>query len=172
VFAFQNQPDLLILDEPTVSLDPLVRQTVVSLIREAAGDGAAVLLSSHDLPEVAAACGRAAILRNGRLVELAPIADIVSRSECRLKVWFAGAAPELPAEGLGDARIVERGERFLLVAYRGAPDSLLKWLAGFPVERISTPEVTLEEAFMVYYQEGPASISSRLRGERVLKESP
>jgi len=154
LFAFQHQPDLLILDEPTTSLDPLVRQTVMSLIREAAADGATVFLSSHDLAEVAGVCGRAGILRSGRLVELAPISQIVSQSECRMKVWFTGDAPEFPAEHFKQARVVHREGGFLLLAVRGTPDEILKWLAQFPVERISTPEPTLEEAFMVYYHEG------------------
>jgi ABC-2 type transport system ATP-binding protein len=65
--AFQHRPDLLILDEPTSGLDPLVRQSVWQLIREAASDGAAVLLSSHDLTEVETVCTRAAVLRAGRV---------------------------------------------------------------------------------------------------------
>jgi len=56
VYAFQHEPELLILDEPTIGLDPLVRQTVLELIRETAAAGATVLLSSHDLSEVAAVC--------------------------------------------------------------------------------------------------------------------
>ncbi|MBN2595022.1 MAG: ATP-binding cassette domain-containing protein, partial [Sedimentisphaerales bacterium] len=71
IFAFQHRPDVLILDEPTIGLDPLIRQNVLDLIRETAQAGATILLSSHDLSEVAAVCGRAAILREGRLVELA-----------------------------------------------------------------------------------------------------
>ena len=72
IYAFQHRPELLILDEPTSGLDPLVRQTVLDLIREAAQEGATVLLSSHDLSEVEAVCGRAAILRAGRQVEMGP----------------------------------------------------------------------------------------------------
>src|SRR4030042_607271 len=85
VYAFQHQPEVLILDEPTIGLDPLIRQVVLDLIREVAREGATVLLSSHDLSEVAAVCGRAAILRQGRLIELAPISKIVQQGERRLK---------------------------------------------------------------------------------------
>jgi ABC-2 type transport system ATP-binding protein len=154
IYAFQHQPELLILDEPTIGLDPLVRQVVMELIREAAGDGATVLLSSHDLSEVAAVCGRAAILRRGRLVELAPISDIVQKGERHLKVWFVKGTkvPSLPTDRLPGVRVIRQDDSSLHLAYRGTAEALIKWLAGFPVDNIATPETSLEEAFIQYYQ--------------------
>lgn len=160
VNAFQHRPDLLILDEPTSGLDPLVRQVVLDLIREAAAGGAAVLLSSHDLGEVAAVCGRAAILREGRLVELAPVSKIVQQGRRRIKVWFGqGAAVEdlVPAPAPGElpgVHVVSRDADSLELDYEGRADPILKWLARFPVERIATPETSLEEAFLKYYEGG------------------
>jgi ABC-2 type transport system ATP-binding protein len=154
IYAFQHQPELLILDEPTIGLDPLVRQVVMELIREAARDGATVLLSSHDLSEVAAVCGRAAILRRGRLVELAPISDIVQKGERHLKVWFVKGTkvPPLPAGRLPGVRVIRQDDSSLHLAYRGTAEALIKWLAKFPVDNIATPETSLEEAFIQYYQ--------------------
>jgi ABC-2 type transport system ATP-binding protein len=154
IYAFQHQPELLILDEPTIGLDPLVRQVVMELIREAAGDGATVLLSSHDLSEVAAVCGRAAILRRGRLVELAPLSDIVQKGERHLKVWFVKGTkvPSLPTDRLPGVRVIRQDDSSLHLAYRGTAEALIKWLAGFPVDNIATPETSLEEAFIQYYQ--------------------
>lgn len=152
--AFQHQPEILVLDEPTAGLDPLMRQAVLDLIREAADAGAAVLLSSHDLGEVSAVCGRAAILREGRLVELAPIAQIVQQGEHRLKIWFTDGAlmPPVPIESLAGVRIVEQRPGMLHLAYQGRADALLRWAAQFPVDRIATPETSLEEAFIQYYR--------------------
>lgn len=152
VYAFQHQPDLLILDEPTSGLDPLMRQVVLDLIREAAEAGATVLLSSHDLSEVAAVCHEAAILREGRLIELAPISSIVQQGQRHLKVWFAQNTPlpNLPGD-IKDAGIVERSANCLEIAYQGSADRILKWLAQYPVERVTTPETSLENAFMQYY---------------------
>ncbi len=154
IYAFQHQPDVLILDEPTIGLDPLIRQTVLDLIRETAQAGATVLLSSHDLSEVAAVCGRAAILREGRLVELAPISKIVQQGERRIKVWFVEGThvPTLPANQLLGVRVIQQNSNTLHVAYQGTVDALLKWLAQFPVDRIATPETSLEEAFIHYYR--------------------
>jgi ABC-2 type transport system ATP-binding protein len=154
IYAFQHRPDVLILDEPTIGLDPLVRQVVLDLIREAAQAGATVLLSSHDLSEVAAVCGRAAILREGRLVELAPISKIVQQGERRIKIWFVEGTPVpelLPGE-LPGVRVVQQNSNTLHVAYQGTIDALLKWLAQYPIDRIATTETSLEDAFIQYYR--------------------
>jgi len=165
LYAFQHQPKVLILDEPTAGLDPLMRQVVLDLIREAAEAGAAVLLSSHDLSEVAAVCGRAGILREGRLVEVAPITRIVEQGEHRLKVWFKDGtpAPEVPLRHLPGVRIIERHPGMLHIAYQGTADAILKWIAQFPVDRIATPQTSLEEAFIQYYQGPPHSPADRKR---------
>ena len=154
VCAFQHRPEVLILDEPTIGLDPLVRQVVLELIREVADAGATVLLSSHDLSEVAAICGRAAILHEGRLVELAPISKIVQQGERRLKVWFVKGAqvPRLPADDIDGIQVIEQDAESLHIAYHGSADAVLKWLAKFPVDRIATPQTSLEDAFIQYYQ--------------------
>jgi len=154
VGAFQHEPDLLILDEPTTGLDPLISQVVLDLIREASKSGATVLLSSHDLAEVAAVCQRAAILREGRLVELAPISRIVRQGERHLRVWFikGSQVPELPAEGLPGVRLIDKNSDSLHIAYQGAAEGVLKWLAEFPVDRIATPQTSLQDAFMHYYR--------------------
>ena len=166
VSAFQHRPDVLVLDEPTAGLDPLMRQAALDLIREAAGGGAAVLLSSHDLSEVSAVCSRAAILREGRLVEMAPISQIVQQGEHRLRVWFVDGTlvPEVPTERLPGVRVIERQPGMLHLAYQGTADVILRWIAQFPVDRMATPETSLEEAFMQYYRQPPNAGSRAGRG--------
>jgi len=155
ISAFQHQPEVLVLDEPTAGLDPLMRQTALDLIRAAAGGGAAVLLSSHDLSEVSAVCSRAAILREGRLVEMAPISQIIQQGEHRLKIWFRNGAltREVPLPQLPGVRVVEKEPGMLHLAYQGAADAILKWVAQFPVDRVATPQTSLEEAFIQYYRQ-------------------
>jgi ABC-2 type transport system ATP-binding protein len=154
IYAFQHQPELLILDEPTIGLDPLVRQTVLELIREAAREGATVLLSSHDLSEVGAVCGRAAILRAGRLVQMGPISKIVHQGEHRLKVWFVDStlSPPVPLDQLPGVRVIEQQPGLLHLAHQGTCEGVLRWVAQFPVDRIATPQTSLEEAFIQYYK--------------------
>jgi ABC-2 type transport system ATP-binding protein len=159
IYDFQHQPELLVLDEPTSGLDPLIRQTVLELIREAAHAGGTVLLSSHDLSEVGAVCGRAAILRAGRLVEMGPVSKLVQQGEHRLKVWFVDQkfAPPVPLDQLPGVRVIEQQPGLLHLAYPGACEAVLRWVAQFPVDRIATPQTSLEEAFIQYYKTAPPS---------------
>jgi ABC-2 type transport system ATP-binding protein len=168
ISAFQHRPQVLVLDEPTAGLDPLMRQTALDLIREAAAGGAAVLLSSHDLSEVSAVCSRAAILREGRLVEMAPIAQIIKQGEHRLKIWFRDGVlvRDVPIAQLPGVRIVEQEPGMLHVAYQGAADAILKWAAQFPVDRVATPQTSLEEAFIQYYRRPPNAESGAAKGGR------
>jgi ABC-2 type transport system ATP-binding protein len=168
VYAFQHQPDLLILDEPTIGLDPLIRQIVLDMIREASQAGATVLLSSHDLSEVAAVCGRAAILRQGRLIELAAVSKIVQEGKKHLKVWFTKGTqiPSLPADQLPGVRVIQQEPESLHLSYQGSVDPVLKWLAQYPVDRISTRQTSLEEAFMQYYSKDELSGSKEVAHEQ------
>ncbi len=168
ISAFQHRPQVLVLDEPTAGLDPLMRQVALDLIREAADGGAAVLLSSHDLSEVSAVCSRAAILREGRLVEMAPIAHIIEQGEHRLKIWFKDGTlvGDVPVAQLPGVRIVEQEPGMLHVAYQGAADAILKWAAQFPVERVATPQTSLEEAFIQYYRRPQNADGGVAKGDR------
>lgn len=161
LYAFQHEPDVLILDEPTSGLDPIMRQVVLDLICEVARRGATVLLSSHDLSEVSAICGRAGILREGKLVELAPISKIVRSGEYRLKVWFADRrlTPNVPFERLPSVRVVEQSPGLLHIAYQGHVDPVLKWLSQFEIDRLTSPQTSLQEAFIQYYRKRPDAVS-------------
>lgn len=91
--ALMTRADLLLLDEPTAGLDPLMEHEFQACIREARGRGQTVLLSSHLLGEVEALCDRVATLRGGRLVEVATIAELRPRSSTRITASFAGPPP-------------------------------------------------------------------------------
>lgn len=93
VQAFQHDPDVLILDEPTTGLDPLVQREFLDLVRRAAQRGAAVLLSSHVLPEVERIADRVAIIRDGQLVTESTVDELLDRARRRLELRFAEAVP-------------------------------------------------------------------------------
>ena len=78
VAAFMTRPDLLILDEPTGGLDPLIQRTVLDMVREAKADGRTVFFSSHILSEVQAVCDRVGIIRDGRMVAVQGVEDLSS----------------------------------------------------------------------------------------------
>lgn len=87
--ALQHDPDVLILDEPTTGLDPLVQREFLDLVRQAAAGGAAVLFSSHVLPEVERVADRVAIIRSGHIVADTTVSALLGKARMRLELTFA-----------------------------------------------------------------------------------
>ena len=95
--ALVNQPTLLVLDEPTAGLDPQARRGLRALIREMRSEGRTVLLSTHDLEEAAGLCDQVAILDRGRIIAIAPPADLIGRAGSPVRVMVRTAPPLLRA---------------------------------------------------------------------------
>lgn len=153
--ALMHRPQLVILDEPTVSLDPLMRQALYDELRRVVADGRTVLFSSHTLSEVEALCDEVAILRDGRLVEQERIEVLRLRAVRRVEVLFDGpppAASELPA---GFQPGQSRDGR-LVGAWAGPVDRLLSWLAGRRVLDVTIAPPDLEDLFLTYYSRSSA----------------
>lgn len=151
VSAFQHAPELLILDEPTTGLDPLVREVVFQLMAEARDGGATVFHSSHVLSEVDRSCDRVGVLREGRLVALLTMEEARRASARILVVEFRSAPPiqELRAAGLELERT--EGKRMVFSLAGDLPEAL-GVLARHPVESLSFPEPRLEDAFHALYR--------------------
>jgi len=151
--AFMSDPDLLILDEPTNGLDPLVQQTFYDLVREARAAGRTVFLSSHVLPEIERVCDRVGILREGRLVAVERIADLRARQIRKLEIEFGAAiAPDAFAgvEGIRDVAVEDDTLRCTVV---GSMDPVLKAANHYEIRVLSSVEPSLEEVFLTYYGE-------------------
>ena len=88
LLAFLADAELLVLDEPTNGLDPLMQHEFLGLVREARAGGATVFLSSHVLSEVQRAADRVAVLRAGKVVALGTVPELRGRARQRLEVWF------------------------------------------------------------------------------------
>lgn len=152
VAAFSTRAPLLVLDEPTSGLDPLMEREFRRCVAEARERGQTVFLSSHQLAEVEAVCDRVAILRAGRLVEVARIAELRRLRRTEVEVSFAGPAPVL--SGLpGVLAVVDLGGSRMRFSLSGAPGPALRALAGSDVTAIEIREPTLEEIFLDYYGE-------------------
>jgi len=151
VAAFQHGPDLLILDEPTTGLDPLVREVVFQLMTEARDSGATVFHSSHVLSEVDRTCDRVAILRGGQLVALLSVHESRQASTRRMSVEFKDSPPLEALEGAGAAVERKSGNR-LELRVPGEIQPLLRILAAHTVLHLTFPEPSLEEAFNRFYQ--------------------
>ncbi|MGD8626026.1 MAG: ABC transporter ATP-binding protein [Anaerolineae bacterium] len=153
VTAFMNQPDLLILDEPTTGLDPLVQQTVMELVREANRAGATVFFSSHILPEVQAVCDRVGIIREGQLVATERVETLTKQHFKRVRFTFASPPPDdaFAQEGV---TVLARDESGLTLEVRRHLNRVMETAVSLGITDIETIPVSLEEIFMAYYGQG------------------
>ena len=151
VQALMPRPELLLLDEPTAGLDPLMQQEVYGLLREAQAGGATVFFSSHIISEVEAIAERVAILRQGRIVETLAPHDLLRRSVRRVRVRLREPLPEGALVGVLNTTDIQRDGVNLTVQVEGEMDALIKALAAFPVIDLETERPTLEEVFLTHY---------------------
>jgi ABC-2 type transport system ATP-binding protein len=153
VQAFMSEPDLLVLDEPTRGLDPLVQQEFHRMVREVRAAGRTVFLSSHVLDEVEAVADRVGIVRAGQLVAVERVAALKERIAIRFEVRFGEDVPPgrfAGLAGVGEAEVSGRLGRFLV---HGSPDALVKAVAEYEVTSLVSREPDLEEIFLAYYGE-------------------
>lgn len=155
VAAFATRAPLLVLDEPTSGLDPLMEREFRRCIGEAAQRGQTVFLSSHQLAEVEAVCDRVGILRAGRLVEVAGIAELRRLHRTEVTVELGTPAPGLDRLGRlpGVADLRREGSLRLSLSLTGPPGPVLRMLGDADVVRIDVREPSLEEIFLDYYGE-------------------
>lgn len=151
VQAFMGRPELLILDEPTQGLDPLVQQEFYRMIAEARAAGSTVFLSSHVLPEVEKTCDRVGIIRAGRLVAVEEVSSLKAKALRRLEVRFAAPVPQAAFQGLPGVRDLRMAGSTLACSVSGSLDALIKAAAAFEVVDVISQEPSLEEIFLAYY---------------------
>jgi ABC-2 type transport system ATP-binding protein len=153
VAAFMTRPDVLLLDEPTAGLDPLMEAEFQALVREASKEGQTVFLSSHLLDEVEDLCSRVAILRSGHLVEVAVLEDLRDITTTVLEVTLDGPVPDLV--GVAGVVAVEPTHAGVRVTVTGRPDAALERLLRAGIVRLQSRAPTLEQVFLTYYDVRP-----------------
>jgi ABC-2 type transport system ATP-binding protein len=151
--AFMHEPELVILDEPSSGLDPLLQQTFLDLVSEARGRGQTVFMSSHVLSEVQHVADRVGIIRDGRLVVVEAVERLRERAVRRVEIRFdAPVAPDAFV-GLDGVTEVAVDEGVLRCRLAGGADALIKMAARYTVDSIVVQEPDLEELFLAYYRE-------------------
>ncbi len=149
IAAFATRADLLLLDEPTAGLDPLMEVAFRATVLEAKERGQTVFLSSHILSEVEALCDRVGILRRGKLVDEGTLEELRHLSAQTIEVTFDGPAPELPA--LAGVHVDRAGPQALRFEVTGSVGELLQALAPHGVVALTSREPSLEEIFLHHY---------------------
>jgi beta-exotoxin I transport system ATP-binding protein len=154
VQAFMHRPDVVVLDEPSSGLDPLLQNEFRSLVRETASAGAAVFLSSHSLDEVQHVADRVAIIRSGKLVDVDAVESLRERALRHVTVTFREPISGDPFAGIDGVRLVSREGRVIkLTAPESAIDPVVKRAAAYPLLDFVSEPADLEEIFLELYRE-------------------
>ncbi|WP_435115765.1 ABC transporter ATP-binding protein [Halolamina sp. C58] len=177
VMAFMHDPDLLIMDEPTSGLDPLKQETFLEFVRSERERGTTFFFSSHILSEVRKVCDRVGIIRNGRLVEVSTVDELLDRSGKQVRVTLGDSvdatAFDLPGahdvtvggrareerEDLGD------GVTTVSFTYTGAYEPLLRRLLDHDLRDLAIEEAPLEDVFMRFYDTDTEETVERVESE-------
>jgi ABC-2 type transport system ATP-binding protein len=149
--AMLHRPEILILDEPTTALDPLVQQTLYEELREVSRAGRTVLFSSHTLSEVEQLCDRVAIIRAGRIIENNTIEALRTRALRRIEFRLKGG--HLEQDKVPEGLTLQPGlNGFVSARWRGGVEGLLPWLIQIGIEDLSISPPSLEDLFTEYYK--------------------
>ena len=156
VAALQHDPPLIVLDEPTGGLDPVIQGRLLDWLAARARAGRTVFFSSHVLSEVEELCDRVAMVRGGRLLLAGPVAELRRARSRRVEVRFS--SPVDPSRyavaGVGGVEVEGLRHRFAL---SGEPAPLIAALARLPVTELAIERPSLEEAFRDLYEDPAAA---------------
>ena len=154
VQAFMHRPELVVLDEPTAGLDPLLQNEMRALLRETAAGGSTVFLSSHSLDEVQHVADRVGIIRSGRLVDVDAVESLRERSLRHVTITFAEPIDPSAFGSLDGVRVVSvDGPVVRLSAPETAMDALVKSASRHAIADLVSQPADLEEIFLELYRE-------------------
>lgn len=150
--AFMHKPKLLILDEPTTGLDPLIQREFYDLVAEVNKQGSTFFISSHILPEVERSCHRVGILKAGNLIVTEDIEVLKKRAVRSLEIHFANIADAQKIKEVKCVKNFQTNKNIVLCQVEGSLDDLIKEIAKYEVTNIITQEADLEQVFLNYYK--------------------
>ncbi|QTA38069.1 ABC transporter ATP-binding protein [Thermosipho ferrireducens] len=144
-----HKPKLLIYDEPTNGLDPLIQNIFFDLIKEENKDGVTVFFSSHILSEVQKLCFKVAVIRDGQIVSVENIDDLTTRQYKKVKL-----SGDVDITSLSGVSNIKRENNSVSFIYSGNINHLINFLSKKDVKDVSINDPSLEEIFMKYYTKG------------------
>jgi ABC-2 type transport system ATP-binding protein len=150
ITACMHDPKIMIFDEPTAGLDPLMRERFVQFIGEEKQRGKTILMSSHSFEEIDRTCDRAGIIKEGYLVDVQTISVLKQTQARRFRLTLKSAA-DLHNLQQTDLTILSTGTHTAEIEVMGSVDHFLKTISKVTVENIDVKATTLEEVFMQYY---------------------
>jgi ABC-2 type transport system ATP-binding protein len=154
--ALYHGPPILVLDEPTTGLDPLVQDTFLQILRETRDEGRTIFLSSHFLSEVERVCDRIAIVRAGRLAAMETTETLLEKRRKRVIMMFDSPVDPLPFTRLPGVSDVEAWQNSITIRLSAGIDGVIKLAAQHTLLDLRVEHPSLDEVFMSYYtQEQP-----------------
>ena len=163
VIALQHRPELLILDEPTAGLDPLVQQTFFTTVRDTVKDGATVFLSSHILSEVEKSCDRVGIIREGRIVKLDTVEGLRDLAHHQVELRFSGAVPVNAFESLPGVSDLHADDHVLRMRVAGPITPVVQAAGHYELLDFVSREPSLEETFLAQYGREAVEVNDHVR---------
>jgi ABC-2 type transport system ATP-binding protein len=163
VIALQHRPELLVLDEPTAGLDPLVQQTFFQLLRETVAEGRSAFLSSHILGEVEKTCDRVAIIRDGRLVKVDRVEALRDLAHHQVELRFGDLPAPAEFRALPGVSDVVAEDHVLRMRVTGSMAPIVRAAARHDLVDFSSREPSLEDTFLAQYGREAVEVNSHGR---------
>jgi len=151
ILALMHEPEVLIMDEPTLGLDPLLQNVIYEILREIKAQGKTIFMSSHNLPEVEKICDRAGIIKAGKLVGIETIEELGVKRLRKIEVRFADAYHKQEFQMKGIEQIEEIKDGFILTV-KGDINPILQKLARHKLRDLEITHATLEDVFLEFYE--------------------
>ena len=149
VMALLSSPKLIVLDEPTVGLDPLIKQAFFEIIEEEKRRGAAILISSHQLTDIQRLCDKVAIIKNGKIVAVEEMSELKTK---RLKHVTIETEYSVPGVTLSGVSNLKTEGKLIKFNYNGEMKKLVKYLNSIDVTNVEITDAGLEEMFLHFYE--------------------
>lgn len=150
ILALMKKPEILILDEPTNALDPLLQNLVHKILREWQSDGLTIFMSSHNLSEVEQVCSRVGIIKDGKMVAAEDIRNLKAKRMHYITVSFDGDFEQKDFQIAG-VESLEKVDHGLVIKAKGDIDAIVKQLAKNKIKDLEISRASLEEIFLEFY---------------------
>lgn len=149
VTALLSSPKLIVLDEPTVGLDPIIKLNFFELMEEEKKRGASILISSHTLTDIQRLCDRVAIIKQGKIIAVEEMAQLKTKQLKTVTIETSYSSPQITLSGVSN---LKSNGNFIKFNYNGEMKKLIKFLNSIDVTNISIEDAGLEEIFLHFYE--------------------
>ena len=151
ILAFMHKPELLILDEPSSGLDPLMQQITIELIQEARQNGSTIFLSSHIFSEIDKVAERVGFVKEGKLIVEESLEVLKSNAMKSIVIYFKETIPLNLFDNIKNVNLIETNKNVVKLNIIGPIDEIIKVISKYEIIDLKTQDPTLEELFMNYY---------------------